>query len=160
MKKLIILILAVFLYNPVIAEDDNYDIAHKLATCSGTFEISAQIFSLIGGGEAQTTAVKEKANGWLIASIVFFMGDGMTSEGSWSSAQGVKDTTMSYWMARLESSHDPYASDEKNMESFFFESQMEKFSNWKLDPGVVEKEIAEISQKKYLYHLWCHFGGL
>jgi hypothetical protein len=147
MKKLIILILAVFFYNPVIAEDDNYDIAHKLATCSGTFEISAQIFSLIGGGEAQTTAVKEKANGWLIASIVFFMGDGMTSEGSWSSAQGVKDTTMSYWMARLESSHDPYASDEKNMESFFI--LVEELGDINTNECIIYDEMVEEAIKVY-----------
>ena len=117
MKKLFSLILAFCLLSTVIAEDDFYDTAHKLATCSGAFETSSQLYSVMGGSDAETTAVKEKANGWLLASVVFFMTDGMTSEGSWSSAQGVKDTTMSYWMARLESSQDQYASDDENIES-------------------------------------------
>ena len=119
MKKLLLLLLLLSLGSSVIAEDDYYDTAHKLATCSGNFEISADIFKSIGGGEAQITAVRERANGWFIASIVFFMTDGMSSEGSWSSSQGVKDTTMSYWMARIESSFNEFHSDEENMESFF-----------------------------------------
>jgi hypothetical protein len=108
MKKLFSLILAFCLLSPVIADDDFYDTAHKLATCSGAFETSSQLFSSLGGSDAETTVVQEKANGWLVASVVFFMTDGMTAEGSWSSAQGVKDTTISYWMARIESSLDQY----------------------------------------------------
>ena len=119
MKKLFSLIFAFLIINPIFAEDDFYDTAHQLATCSGTFEISAELFGIMGGSEAETTVVKEKANGWFIGSVVFFMTDGMTSEGAWSSAQGVKDTEMSYWMARIESSQDEYASEDENMESFF-----------------------------------------
>ena len=35
--------------------------------------------------------------------------------------------------------------------NLLFESQIEKFSSLELDPGVVEKEIAERSQKKLFF---------
>ena len=62
MKKLFSLIFAFLIINPIFAEDDFYDTAHQLATCSGTFEISAELFGIMGGSEAETTVVKEKAN--------------------------------------------------------------------------------------------------
>ena len=147
MKKLFSLILAFCLLSPVIAADDFYDTAHKLATCSGAFETSSQLFSILGGSDAETTAVQEKANGWLVASVVFFMKDGMTAEGSWSSAQGVKDTTISYWMARLESSQDQYASDDENIESLM--KVVEELGIINVNECIIYDEMVEEAIKVY-----------
>jgi len=147
MKKLFSLILAFCLLSPVIAEDDFYDTAHKLATCSGAFETSSQLFSVLGGSDAETTVVQEKANGWLVASVVFFMTDGMTAEGSWSSAQGVKDTTISYWMARIESSLDQYASDDENIESLM--KVVEELGTINANECIIYDEMVEEAIKVY-----------
>jgi hypothetical protein len=103
MKKLLLTLLFIIISNQSIADEDFYDTAHNLATCSADIELSSRLI-LLGGyyGEAQSQVLKEKANGWLIASVVLFMLDGMGSEGAWSSAQGVKDTTLSNWAAKLE----------------------------------------------------------
>ena len=147
MKKLFSLILAFCLLSPVIADDDFYDTAHKLATCSGAFEITSQLFSSLGGSDAETTVVQEKANGWLVASVVFFMTDGMTAEGSWSSAQGVKDTTISYWMARIESSLDQYASDDENIESLM--KVVEELGTLVKNECIIYDEMVEEAIKVY-----------
>ena len=147
MKKLFSFILAFCLLSPVIAEDDFYDTAHKLATCSGAFETSSQLFSSLGGSDAETTAVQEKANGWLVASVVFFMTDGMTAEGSLSSAQGVKDTTISYWMARIESSLDQYASDDENIESLM--KVVEELGTINANECIIYEEMVEEAIKVY-----------
>ena len=147
MKKLFSLILAFFLLSPVIAEDDFYDTALKLATCSGAFEVSSQLFSALGGSDAETTAVKEKANGWFIASVVFFMTDGMTSEGSWNSAQGVKDTTISYWMARIESSQKQHDSDDENIESLM--KVVEELGIINVNECIIYDEMVEEAIKVY-----------
>jgi hypothetical protein len=102
MKKLTILLFSILISFNSYGEDDMYDFGHKLATCSGDFELSSQVILLGDYGESQSQAVKERANGWLVASVVFFMADGMGSEGAWSAAQGVKDTTISTWMAKIE----------------------------------------------------------
>lgn len=147
MKNILSLILALLIINPAFAEDDFYDTAHQLATCSGTFEISAELFSIMGGSDAETTVVKEKANGWFIGAVVFFMTDGMTAEGAWSSAQGVKDTEMSYWMARVESSQDKYASDDENMESFFM--VVSELGDINTNECIVYGELVEEAIKVY-----------
>jgi hypothetical protein len=102
MKKIILLILSILIHNPIFANEDFYDTAHKLATCSADIELSSRLILLGDYGEAQSQVLKEKANGWLIASVVLFILDGMGPEGAWSSAQGVKDTTLSNWAARIE----------------------------------------------------------
>ena len=90
----------------------------KLATCSADIELSSQVILLGDYGEAQSQVLKEKANGWLVASVVLFMADGMGSEGAWSSAQGVKDTTLSNWMAKIEFATNSGWSDKEQEENF------------------------------------------
>ena len=54
---------------------------------------------------------------------------------------------MSYWMARLESSHDPYASDEKNMESFFI--LVEELGDINTNECIIYDEMVEEAIKVY-----------
>jgi len=103
MKKILLILLLHFSFiGSTIADDDIYDTAHKLASCSAVMELSSKIILLGGSGEAQSKVAKEKANGWLLASVVLFMADDMKSEGAWSAAQGIKDTELSNWLARIE----------------------------------------------------------
>ena len=104
MKRIVCLFLILSM-NHVMADDHNYDIGNELATCSGVLKMSSQIVSTLDSVEMAVTHINEKANGWLIASIVFFIGDGMSVEGAWSSAEGIRDTSMTYWLARTDSAN-------------------------------------------------------
>ena len=145
MKKLLLLLLLSLSFGSQ-AEDDLYDTAHKLATCSAVMELSSQLILLGDYGEAQSKVVKEKANGWLVASVVLFMADDMKAEGAWSSAQGVKDTALSNWAARIELATNPAISDKEKMENFM--KIMEEVE-YALPECLIYDELVEESIKAY-----------
>jgi hypothetical protein len=145
MKKLLLLLLLSLGFNTY-ADDDFYDTAHKLATCSADIELSSQVILLGGYGEAQSQVLKEKANGWLIASVVLFMTDGMGSEGAWSSAQGVKDTTLSNWMAKIEFATSSGWSDKEQEENFI--KIMEELE-FLIPECLIYEDLVEMSIKTY-----------
>jgi len=71
----------------------------------------------------------------------------MTSEGSWNSAQGVKDTTISYWMARIESSQKQHDSDDENIESLM--KVVEELGIINVNECIIYDEMVEEAIKVY-----------
>ena len=75
------------------------------------------------------------------------MADGFNAEGALSSAQGVKATSESYWMARVESSQNEAYSDEENMDSLF--KVMEEIGELNVNECIVYDELVEEAIKAY-----------
>jgi hypothetical protein len=97
---LLSLLLFITLIQPVNAEEDMYDLGHELATCSGDFSQMGSMFEILKQ-DADAKVVKQKSNGWMVAAVVSFITDEMKPEIAWSSAEGIRDTTVAQWEARL-----------------------------------------------------------
>ncbi len=82
-------------------KEDLYDIATKLSVCSGNFEFSSLINKSLGN-EATSKSLHEFSNGWLLAGYANYFFSGLTHEMAKSSSDGNKETTLTYWLAKLE----------------------------------------------------------
>jgi hypothetical protein len=102
--KTIVLVLLLASIQSVNAEEDLYDLGHKLATCSGTFSQMSNISTIL---EQDTDAKfqSQLSNGYKVAAVVMFTMDKMKDKIAWSSANGVHDTTVTRWEALLGSTN-------------------------------------------------------
>jgi len=102
-KVMLIATLIAFI-QPVSAEEDMYDLGHKLATCSGDFSQMSNMLVILNQ-DADAKVLKQKSNGWKLAAVVSFMADKIKPKVAWSSAEGIHDTTVSRWEALLETTN-------------------------------------------------------
>jgi len=98
--KTILLSLAMTFIHPVNAEEDMYDLGHKLATCSGTFSQMSNISTILKQ-DADAKFQSQLSNGYKVAAVVMFTTDKMKDKIAWSSANGIHDTTVTRWTALL-----------------------------------------------------------
>jgi hypothetical protein len=102
-KAILVATLIIFI-QPVSAEEDMYDLGHKLATCSGDFSQMSNISTIL----KQDTDAKfqsQLSNGYKVAAVVMFTMDKMKDKIAWSSANGVHDTTVTRWEVLLGSTN-------------------------------------------------------
>jgi len=102
-KAMLIATLIAFI-QPVSAEEEMYDLGHKLATCSGDFSQMSNMLVILNQ-DADAKVSKQKSNGWKVAAVVSFMADKMKPKIAWSAAEGIHDTTVSRWEALLETTN-------------------------------------------------------
>ena len=97
--KILLLLLFIFI-QPVNAEEDMYDLGHKLATCSGNYSQMSNISTILEQ-DADAKLQGQLSNGYKVAAVVMFTMDKMKNSVAWSAADGVRDTTVTRWEAML-----------------------------------------------------------
>jgi|APSaa5957512535_1039671.scaffolds.fasta_scaffold81893_2 hypothetical protein len=98
--KTLLLTVLTTLIQPVIAEEDLYDLGHKLATCSGAFSQMSNISTILKQ-DADAKLQSQLSNGYKVAAVVMFTTDKMKNKIAWSSANGIHDTAVTRWEALL-----------------------------------------------------------
>jgi len=102
-KAILVATLLTFI-QPVNAEEDMYDLGHKLATCSGDFSQMSNI-SIILKQDVDAKLQSQLSNGYKVAAVVMFTMDKMKDKIAWSSANGLHDTTVTRWEVLLGSTN-------------------------------------------------------
>ena len=146
-KAILVATLITFI-QPVSAEEDMYDLGHKLATCSGDFSQMSSMFKILKQ-DADAKVLKQKSNGWQVAAVVSFMADKMIPKIAWSSANGVHDTTVSLWEARLGTTNEQlFIKNFNSNNDKEFEESFDELMN-KIQECTSYGELVELSIKLY-----------
>jgi len=110
-KTILLTILITFVQS--VNAEDTYDLGRKLAICSAKFETLSVILNTAEDTN-KGKFFKERANGWMIGSVVSFMADGIKPKVAWSAAEGEKETAQTAINIKLEAA----IKDKSNMIKF------------------------------------------